>query len=374
MADAPRINYAKVEDLYLDPTNPRLGRRVASADLSQDKVLDAMKDWALEELATSFLESGYWPQEALIVVEEALYGKTCFVVVEGNRRLAALKLLQEAVRGGPVSDKWRKLLVDRSLPSDFFDQIPYIQVRDRQKVTAYLGFRHVTGIKEWKPAEKAQYIAKLIEEENLSYDEVRRRIGSKTPAVRRHYIAYRLLLQMDQEDDIDIDKVEDKFSVLYLSLNTAGAQKYLGLNIQADPQQSRMPVPDAHLGNLVHFSRWLFGTDKVPPLVSDSRYVDAFGKILESTDSVEYLERTAAPRFELAFRMAGLGEQSIREYVGIARDNVQLALQEAHLYRKSDDLQRVVKALTLDVMQLASIFPSIKEHIKQEFSDDAGSA
>lgn len=372
MPTAPRIHYAKVDDLYLDPTNPRLGRRTASVRLSQATVLEVMKDWTLDELATSFLESGFWPQEALIVVKENLYGKEQMVVVEGNRRLAALKLLQQTVQGAPVSAKWKEIVATKPPARDFFDSIPYIEVGDRNQVSAYLGFRHVTGIKEWKPAEKAQYIARLIEEENLSYDEVRRKIGSKTPTVRQHYISYRLLLQMDEHEEVDIDRVEDKFSVLYLSLRTAGAQKYLHIDIKAPPDQAERPVPEDHLQNLANFSKWLFGNNKIEPLFTDSRYVDSFGKILESEEAVEYLERTDNPRFELAFRKAGLGEESVLEYIETAGDNVQLALQEAHIHKHSDRMQKAVKRLSADVMQLASIFPNVIEELKKELCDDAG--
>lgn len=61
------------------------------------------------ELAVSFLESGFWPQEGLLVVRENLYGKPALVVVEGNRRLAALQLLSDAARGRPTTRKWEAI-------------------------------------------------------------------------------------------------------------------------------------------------------------------------------------------------------------------------------------------------------------------------
>src|SRR5688572_8110085 len=192
MAIGTKIEYASVDDLYLDPKNPRLGRRHASPKLPQEKVLDLMKDWALDELAVSFLESGYWPNEALVVVTEKIYGNEQLVVVEGNRRLAALKLLAMAKNGEDVPTKWAKLAEDYQIPDELLQEIPYVKVDSREDVSAFLGFRHVTGIKEWKPAEKAEYIALLIDKGNLGYDEVRKKIGSKAPTVRRHYIAYRV--------------------------------------------------------------------------------------------------------------------------------------------------------------------------------------
>src|ERR1039458_6246077 len=219
MAVQNKIEYSELSDLYLDASNPRLGRQNTERQLSQEQVLDAMKDWTLNELALSFLESGFWPQEALLVVEELLNGQKRRVVIEGNRRLAALKLLKLAFDGRPDSKMWRELVVQRKPPKDLFSEVPFIRVGSRKDVIAFLGFRHVTGIKEWNPAEKAEYIANLIEDHKMDYDEIRRKIGSKTDTVRQNYISYRLLLQMEGEEDIDLRRVEDKFSVLYLSLD-----------------------------------------------------------------------------------------------------------------------------------------------------------
>ena len=98
MAIAEELKYAKLDELYLDPKNPRLGRHHVNVRLSQEEVLDLMRDWVLDELAVSYLESGFWTHEALLVTREELDGESRFVVVEGNRRLAALKYLHAAVK------------------------------------------------------------------------------------------------------------------------------------------------------------------------------------------------------------------------------------------------------------------------------------
>lgn len=374
MPTPPSIEYAPSDELFLDPANPRLGRRVASENLSQGDILEVMKDWTPEELATSFLESGFWPQEALIVVEEERYGANKLVVIEGNRRLAAIKLLKLAKDGEPISPKWREIAASGELQAGFFDAIPYIKVENRAKVSAYLGYRHVTGIKEWKPAEKAEYIAKLIEDEGLSYDEVRRKIGSKMPVVRQHYIAFRLLTQMDGQESIDVDAVEQKFSVMYLSLRTAGVRSYLEIDMDASPDRAKRPVPETALRKLDNYARWLFGNADADPLFTDSRYVDDFGKVLGSAEAIEYLERTESPRFEVALRKSGAAESHIVDYVMRASDNIQQALAEAHVFRRSDELHKAVVRLGADAMQLISIFPAIKREIVAEWGEDASAS
>lgn len=367
------LQFAKLDDLYIDPMNPRLGRANKKPDLGQDAVLDLMQDWSLDELAVSFLESGgFWTHEALLVVEENLYGKKRLVVVEGNRRLAALKMLYAALNDGAVSKKWKEIAQSAKPPKELFTKIPYLKMNSREDVEGFLGFRHVTGIKEWRPAEKAEYIAKLIDQRGMTYQQVMRKIGSKTPAVRQHYICYRLLLQMeDSIEDLPLENIEDRFSVMYLSLRTEGVRKYLGIDLEADPKRSKFPAPKSRIGALARYALWLFGDERKPPLFTDSRQVDNFGLVLESPEAVEYLERSDAPVFEVAFRMAGGDEPEIVKLIQKAADNIELALTRAHLYTKSSKLQEAVKRLAADAEQLLRIFPKIKKKVEEESTANA---
>lgn len=357
------IRFASVDELLLDPQNPRIGRANTRRTLPQAQILDIMKSWSLEELATSFIENGFWPQEALIVIREQVYGQPELVVVEGNRRLAALKYLQDVMNGERRDRKWRDLIEETPPQRDLFDAIPYIEVDDRADVDAFLGFRHVTGIKEWAPAEKAEYIAKLIEANGLTYEQVMRKIGSKTPTVRQNYISYRLLLQMEEEEDISLEEVEQKFSVLFLSLRTEGVRRYLQIDIQADPQDARYPVPDDRMEQLENFALWLFGNDRVPPVVRESRQVDDFGRILMSEQAVDYLERTERPKFDVAWQLAGGDEPEVVRLIEQAADNVSIALSRAHRYRKSENLEAASERLVTDVAQLITLFPDLRSII-----------
>lgn len=361
-----QIHYARLDELKLDPMNPRLGRSNIGPSLTQSSIMDLMQDWTLEELAMSFVNSGFWVNEALLVVKEKLYGKDELVVVEGNRRLAALLFLEDAFKRKPASAKWAEVVKGVKMPDQLFKKIPYMLIDSRKDVDAFLGFRHVTGIKEWRPAEKAEYIAKLIDDRKLSYEEVRVKIGSKTETVRRNYISYRLLRQMEESEKISLKHVEEKFSVLYLSLRTAGAQKYLQIDIKADPSTARRPVPAKKMKHLENFALWLFGNEKKPPLFTDSRYVDEFGTILESQAAVEYLERNDTPNFESAYRFAGGDEPEILKLISTAADNVELALSKVHLYSKSSKIKKEVARFKADAEQLLRVFPDIEKQTVAE--------
>lgn len=329
-----------------------------------------MRNWVLDELALSYLESGFWTQGALWVVKEALDGQERLVVVEGNRCLATLIYLRRAINGDPISKKWA-LLVENKNEDDFeelFNRIPYIQIDSRQEVEAFLRFRHVTGIKQWHPEQKARYITKLIDEQGMSYEEVMRKIGSRTSPVRHHYISYRLLLQMeDSLEDFSINDAERQFIVMYHLLRTQGVQKYLGIDIFADTEAAKTPVPKTRLEALAKFALWLFGNQEQLPLFTDWRRIDHFNKILESPEAVWYLENNKNPSFDYAFQLASGDESDLVQLIGEASADVKLALIRVHHYKDSLEIQRAVERLAIDSKELLNRFPKL---LAEFLSDD----
>jgi hypothetical protein len=340
------IEYATLDEIALDPLNPRLGRNAHSAGLSQEDVYQKMRDWSLEELATSFLESGFWPHEAVLCTTEKIGNDKHLVVIEGNRRIAALMRLRNAYEGVETSKRWQELIADFPRNDDLFNKIPYLRLDTRNEVDAFLGFRHVTGIKEWAPPEKAQFIAKLIDDNDLSYREVMRKIGSKTDVVERNYIAYCILTQMEGITGIDVEEVEERFSVLFLSIRTKSIQEFLGIKQKfgLNPSEVSPPIDDDHIDNLIEYSAWLFGTSETPPVVSDSRQIDKFGKVIASEDGLEYLRSSSKPSMEKAFIIAGGDQDEIHDLLSTAAYNLQDALSTLHLY--SDD-ERILKIARL---------------------------
>lgn len=169
---------------------------------------------------------------------------------------------------------------------------------------------------------------------------------------------------MEDRDDIALEKVEKKFSVLYLSLRTEGVQKYLQIDIQAEPTKAKKPVPPNRLKALTHFAQWLFGDEKTPPLFTDSRYVDKLGKALESEKAVEYLERTPSPSFEFALRVAGADEPELVDLLESAADNIELALGRLHQHAHSKKIKSAVDRVLLDADQLRKVVPALPENQK----------
>jgi hypothetical protein len=359
MSISSKIEYLKIDELNLDPKNPRL--REDQHGLSQPELLNVMMDWGLEEIAASIVENCFWAHEALIIVREKLTPKAkqpSIVVIEGNRRLAAVRLLLEARAGQPSSTRWRDLAVKLTNPGvEALRRLPTIEASERRKVDAFLGFRHVTGIKQWEPHEKAAFIAKLVDG-GLSYEDVMRRIGSKTPTVRQNYVAFKLFHQLEQLENVDAEKVRNKFSVLFLSLRSSGTQAYLGIDIDADPKKASKPLQVKFEPNAARFARWLFGDAKHEPLFTDSRHTDRFGLILANKDATAYLERTEHPRFEVALRMSGGDRLEVIRHIERTADEIEEVLAVVQHHSKDVDVIEAAKRLFKDVDALTIHFPS----------------
>src|SRR3989338_9008124 len=87
-----------VTNLHLDAKNPRLGREVSGR--APREIIQYLFDHdKAYEVAELIAKHGYFPSEPLIAVWEDNH----HVVVEGNRRLAALKALREpGLLEGPI--------------------------------------------------------------------------------------------------------------------------------------------------------------------------------------------------------------------------------------------------------------------------------
>lgn len=349
-----QIEYADLSEIFLDSMNPRLGGAAQDRELTQGQIYERMRDWSLEELATSFLESGFWVHEAVLCVLDESDGNERLVVIEGNRRIAALMRLKKTYEGEEKSPRWLRLIDSVDEPPDLFGKIPYIRIVERSEVDSFLGFRHVTGIKEWRPPEKAAFIAKLINERGISYRDVMRRIGSKTPVVERHYVAYCIFTQMKEIEDLDAGQVEDRFSVLFLSLRSKHVQRFLGVENKfgIEPAEVPPPVDDEHLDRLREYSIWLFGDGETLPIVRDSRQVDKFARVLASEDGLDYLRAVPRPSLETAFVIAGGDQEEVFDLIRTATFRLQDALSSIHLYKTDEKLITMVKRLIANTDQI----------------------
>ena len=187
------------DGLHFDHDNPRLAEFGIKPTTSEPEILKILWE-AMDvlELVQSIAASGYFPHEPLIVAREK--GKN--IVIEGNRRLAALKVLLTpsiAKENGwelpKISESDRKKL----------EKVPAI-VSDREDSWRYLGFKHVNGPAKWTSYAKAKYIAEVHREYDVSLPDIAQQIGDRHATVQR---LYRGLMVLEQAEKAKVFDRED---------------------------------------------------------------------------------------------------------------------------------------------------------------------
>jgi hypothetical protein len=279
---AIQTKQVEVQYLLFDANNPRLPEDVQHDQRRIFRYL--VDDIGVEDLVNSMATSGVIDGDPVIARPAEKDGY--FYVIEGNRRLAALKLLNGQKIGdggteptvpdvGPeVADTLKKIRLELGWADD--------------KLEAYLGYKHVTAAREWTPEAKAKFVltrcGRDFSEENLS--KFSRRVGTTPPTLRRWLVAYLTLRQAEVEQKFNPAEAYRKryFGTFYTLLGSQNVQDFLGLK---PGPLTETPIPKDHLGELGEFIGWVIGTKSSPPLLN-SRSQQEFDAVLASPSGLQY--------------------------------------------------------------------------------------
>jgi len=246
------INY---KNLILDKNNLRLPKSLHHN--SQNKIINYLLLHAVTlALMQSIGENDFFLGAQLWVVESE---NTKYKVVEGNRRLAAVKLLNDYTIAS-VKKKIVKRVFDEKkfTPTD----IPCLVFDQEDDIRKYLGFHHIAGIKSWTISEKANFLSQLRKTQfkKTSFTEACRSlakiIGAKKDYVERLLVAYEIYEIVENEGFYNIQELNDtSFYVGYISdsLNKANIVKFLGIKLN-----SENPVKNINETNLKELIHWFF--------------------------------------------------------------------------------------------------------------------
>lgn len=149
-----------IASLQLDAKNPRLGRGSSSWSPRQIVQYLFTNDKALD-VAKSVATRGYFPNEPLLAAREG----DQLVVIEGNRRLAALKALHEPdLLEGPMRTQVEKLGRKLLNPDDLI-RVPVTIAPSRKATDQQIAARHIgTPVLAWQSENRATFILEKLNE------------------------------------------------------------------------------------------------------------------------------------------------------------------------------------------------------------------
>jgi ParB-like chromosome segregation protein Spo0J len=164
-----------LRNLFLDPNNYRFIDQQDYVRVPEDKVMDAdiqrrttafllgRNNEEVDDLIASFKKSGWLPVDQ-IQVRQIAQGK--YLVVEGNRRVAALKHLERRFQEGGVDLG--------GLDPSFFSAVPVVlyENADEAHRLIVMALGHISGKKRWPLVNQARLVQSLIKEHKWSEQDV----------------------------------------------------------------------------------------------------------------------------------------------------------------------------------------------------------
>jgi hypothetical protein len=248
-----------IDQLLLDPENPRL-EGIAKSTNQMDLIRAMWREMAVSEVALSIAENGFFEEEPLFVIPApSANGKERYYVVEGNRRLTAVKLLVDADLRSRI--KATDLPTITAKHRAELQELPVSVYKKREDLWEFFGFRHVNGPKEWDSLSKAAYIARVRREYEKTLAEIARKIGDQHSTVERIYRGYMLLEQAEEMTGFARDdRVRNRFYFSHLYTATGYPEVLEFLGTDRDRSLTENPVPKRCLPQLEELMTWLFGS------------------------------------------------------------------------------------------------------------------
>lgn len=240
-----------LRNLYLDPNNYRIIHEEDQQHVSDDSVKDkevvrrtnrllvGERNQNIQDLIDSFKANGYLPVDQIQVRELTGGG---YLVIEGNRRVAALKFLQQEydLKGIDLN----------RLSYEFFSQVPVVLYTDADEVhhLTLMALKHISGNKKWGEWNQAKLIEALRDVHQLSEDDICKRTGIGKIELRRSLRALSLVAQYRTSDYGDQFN-ESQFPIFRQVIRNAALKEWLSW----DEATSKV----LHVANRDLFFSWL---------------------------------------------------------------------------------------------------------------------
>jgi len=354
------VEKVAVERLRLDHRNPRLigeGEHASEEEMIARLYLSA----DLGELLQSISANGYMDIEPLIVTPDPQSSDGTLIVLEGNRRLAALRLLREPDLVGKIKKSEGLPITIPTIGEQqraSLDIVSVCHVDSREAARSFIGFKHINGPAKWDAYAKAQFAAEWYKsgrEQGVNLKFIANAIGDKHNTIKRMVSAIYVLEQAKKEKLFDIeDRYSRRFSFshLYTALSRSQYMDYLGLEdgwAQHDPHQDQ--VPKDKLKELQNVLVWIYGSkteEKRPVIQSQNPDIKRLGEVLAYAEGRHVLE--TKHDLDSAYASTESVDNRFIEALIKARDNIRDA---AGLLRAYDGQDQSLLNIAEDIKEVA---------------------
>lgn len=366
IGDATKVRF---DQLTFDKTNPRLMTGDDWAVSDDIALVSAYREIAaLDELVLSISTNGYLNLEPLII-----WGpdQGPFSVLEGNRRLAAMKVISDPELARACKISVPSPVLEATLKS--FEKVLVIRVADPKDAEAFIGFKHINGPQRWDAYAKARFVAAWYrdgKDKGLTIDQIARQTGDTNDTVRS-YIGS--ILVLDQAEKAGAFEIKDRFnkgrfafSHLYTALDRPEYRNHFGLELGWNNAPSNTPVPKEKIETLGEALKYVYGSkrDKIKPLVqSQNPHLAQLGKCLSNETAL--LRLRSGSTLSMAFAEIE-GDSMFSHALGELMAKAEKAMSLATKYDGNPNQLSFISEIRLKVLTIESMMKAKIEDSQQK--------
>lgn len=286
-----KLENIPIENLLLDVQNPRIHGSISDNITQIELAAYIYKYFGISDLKDSILKNGYFPVEPMIAIPDENKSNK-FIVVEGNRRLTAIKILCfEEFRNMAISIGLLETYTASEERKETLENIPVVMAENRDAVNAYIGVRHLGGVVRWGPLAQSKYVyTQIISKKKANKSTVQESINAfieetsnKKNDVLSHFYKYSIYKYMQRliEEDSSLNaNIDNKFSFLNVAFGKAGRTsiaKYIGIESykRLNPEDYKDIIPEENEKQTKNFIKWVFSEN---PPIAESREINKYLK------------------------------------------------------------------------------------------------
>jgi hypothetical protein len=350
-------------DLKFDLQNFRMAEVEFGSET--EVVSHLIEEYDVDELVLSILTAGWLDYEPLIAERNN-------TVIEGNRRLAALRLIED--------EKLRKQ-VGYSLPkvnpvhANAHPQTVSVRYTEsREAAYVYIGFKHINGPFKWDALAKAKFAADWVAQGH-DIELVSRTLGDSHNTVLRLVNGWNVLKRARAEGFEPSDATTSPpfpISHLYTALTRPAIREFIGIDAPAKAVLTPESIKQENVNQLLQLMNWLYGQrSKAQPSLIRTQNPD-LGTLVRiiahnsareelianrNLDGAAELLTPSNERFEIILRQAA---RACEEALAASKD-----------YDGSPTMLEIVNNMGKTILALRRVMQSTQKDPLAEFADAA---